>query len=236
MDDTRHPVSRRGLLVGTTMVSALTLGVPAGGPAQAKPSVHAEPLGVPVSRDRIAAARTRRPGSGPTPLRYTPDFHERLTEWLRFWWANAPRLWVTPLEVVAETTSDGRTLLLTSISQLSRGRAETGFDAGQPDSAYWATLASLHHHFSVVRPEPAAGRVRVENGPAGFTGSAEQVDFAVSACREVWGYAAATAGNWSEYGDRALRRAVQQGNVQSRAGWAAFTRATLRLGLGTESF
>jgi hypothetical protein len=234
MNDTRHPVSRRGLLVGTTVASALTLSVPAGGPARANPSAGSG--GELVTRDRIAAARTRRPGGGPAPLRYAPDFHERLTEWLRFWWANAPRQWVAPLAVVAETTSDGRTLLLTGISQLSRGRAETGFDAGRPDPAYWGTLSSLHHHFPVVRPEPAAGRVRVEDGSSGFTGSAEQVDFAVRACREVWGYPATTSGNWPEYGDRALRRAAQRVAVGSRAGWAAFTRATVRLGLGTESY
>ncbi|GAB2958463.1 hypothetical protein GCM10027280_54020 [Micromonospora polyrhachis] len=234
MDDTRHPVSRRGLLVGTTVVSALTLSVPAGGPARANPSTG--PSGELVTRDRIAAARTRRPGGGPAPLRYTPDFHERLTEWLRFWWANTPRRWVTPLEVVAETTADGRALLLTGISHLHRGRAEDGFDARRPDPAYWATLSSLHHHFPVVRPEPAAGRVRVEDGVSGFTNSAEQVDFAVHACRAVWGYSATTTDNWPEYGDRALRRAAQQVEVRTRAGWAAFTRATVRLGLGTESY
>jgi hypothetical protein len=110
-----------------------------------------------------------------------------------------------------------------------------GFSSHRVDAAYLATLASLHHHFPVVRSLPDGG-LRVVDGPAGFTGSAEQLAFAVAACRELWGDRAATTATWRDHANRALTRAGHRTDAASRSGWAAFTRTSLRLGLRTESY
>ncbi|WP_238452710.1 hypothetical protein [Micromonospora sp. ATA51] len=110
-----------------------------------------------------------------------------------------------------------------------------GFAAGRMDGRHWATLASLHHHFPTVTVL-AGGAVRVADGVAGFTGSPAQVAFAGAACRELWGDRSAGTAHWQEHANRLLSRAGQHVGVASRSGWAAFTRTSLRHGLGTESY
>jgi hypothetical protein len=178
-----------------------------------------------VARDRVATARL---AGG--PARFQADFHERLDAWLAFWSANSPRSWSAPVEVEGTVSADGDTLTLHTIRISRDDETRDAFSAGRVDAAHLATLASLHHHFPSVRVE-AGGALRVTDGPAGWTGSAEQVAFAVIACRELWGLRAADAATWREHASRA-GHAV---DPASRSGWAAFTRASLRHGLRTES-
>jgi hypothetical protein len=121
-------------------------------------------------------------------------------------------------------------LLLTGITYTSAGRRHSGFDARNRDARYWATVGSLYQHFSTVIP--AGSHVRVSDGHAGFTGSAEQVAFARAALADVWRDPAA---DWEKAAGRAIHRSGGSGTVTSRAGWTTFTRATLRRGLGTDS-
>ncbi|WP_432838836.1 hypothetical protein [Dactylosporangium sp. CA-092794] len=158
------------------------------------------------------------------------DFHERLSEWLRFWWANAPASWIAPFEVqTAGATPDGQTFVLTGITYTRADRRYSGFDARDRDARYWATVASLYYHFPTVALTDT--QVRVTDEHAGFTGSPAQIAFARAALANVWQDASA---DWEKAAERAIRSSGREGSVTSRAGWTNFTRATLRRGLGTE--
>ncbi|WP_320065007.1 hypothetical protein [Micromonospora sp. RTGN7] len=232
-----HPhssLSRRRLLVGAVAASALTAaGATA---ATAAPSTASTGIaGAPVGHDRIAAARLLVTGVGPATAGFQADLHERLAAWLVFWSANSPRSWSAPVEVAGTPTAAGDAFTLHTL-RIRRGEhLADGFAAARRDAAHLATEASLHHHFPSVRRLPGGG-LRVTDGPAAFTGSAEQVAFATAACRELWGFAAAGVTDWRGHANRALARAGHRADVASRSGWAAFTRASLRLGLGTESY
>ncbi|MEV4754752.1 hypothetical protein AB0J86_06510 [Micromonospora sp. NPDC049559] len=233
-------LSRRGLLIGTASVSAVGLGGVAAGPAGATPAgtAAAPPAGAAagpmVARDRIATAVLRLPGGSLVAQPFQADLHERLAAWLAFWSANSPAGWAEPVEVVGRAEPAGAGFLLVRVRYRRDDRAHDGFSADRADAAYWATLASLHHHFPAVTPD--AGGIRVADGAAGSAGVPERLAFAAAACRELWGYREATVADWQRYANRALRRAGQTADIASRAGWATFTRTSLRLGLGTESY
>ncbi|MER5703673.1 hypothetical protein ABT023_17265 [Micromonospora sp. NPDC002296] len=227
-------LSRRRLLVGAAAASALT--AVAGTAAEAAPSTASTGLaGAPVARDRIAAARLLVTGVGPATAGFQADLHERLTAWLAFWSANSPPSWSAPVEVAGEPTAAGDAFTLHTLRVRRGEHLADGFTAARRDAAHLATEASLHHHFPSVRRLPGGG-LRVTDGAAAFTGSPEQVAFAAAACRELWGFAAAGTTDWRDHANRALARAGHRADVASRAGWAAFTRSSLRLGLGTESY
>ncbi|MGW9193108.1 hypothetical protein [Micromonospora chersina] len=229
-----YPVSRRRLLAGAAAASAVTVTGVAVAPtaaAAATPVRATTPL---VDRDRIATAVLRAP-DGTAAARFQADFHARLAAWLAFWSANSPRAWSTPVQVVGRVAPAGDALTLHAIRYRRDDELRAGFAAGRRDASHAATLASLHHHFPSVRALPD-GTVRVGDGPAGFTGAPGQVAFAVAACRQLWGDGDATAARWAEHAGRALARAGQPADAASHAGWAAFTRISLRRGLGTESY
>ncbi|SCF34246.1 hypothetical protein GA0074695_5829 [Micromonospora viridifaciens] len=234
MNHTRQPFSRRRLLAGAAAASAVSVtGVAATSTAAAASPTHAPtPL---VTRDRVGSALLHAPGGGPVAARFQADFHDRLVAWLAFWSANSPAAWSVPVQVVGRVDRSGDAFTLHALRYRRDDELHDGFAAGRADANHWATLASLHHHFPVVAPL-ASGAIQVGDGVAGFTGSPAQVAFAVDACRELWGDQAATASAWPEYAGRALTRAGQRADVASRAGWAAFTRTSLRRGLGTESY
>ncbi|WFE33962.1 hypothetical protein [Micromonospora sp. WMMD975] len=236
MNDNGHPFDRRRLLAGAAAASAVTLtGLTVAsttGTAAAAPARTGTPL---LTRDRIAAAVLRSPGGSASAVGVQADFHARLAVWLAFWSANSPRTWSAPTQVVARIEPAGDALVLHAIRYRRDDETYAGFAAARRDAAHLATLASLHHHFPSVRVRPD-GTIRVGDGPAGFTGAPEQIAFAVAACRELWGDAAATAGRWPEHAGRVLARAGQPADAASHAGWAAFTRTSLRRGLGTESY
>jgi hypothetical protein len=137
--------------------------------------------------------------------------------------------------VIARVAPAGDALTLHAIRYRHDDELHAGFAAGRRDAGHLATVASLHHHFPSVRVRPD-GAVRVGDGLAGFTGAPDQVAFAVAACRELWGDRSATAAGWAEHAGRVLARAGQPSDAASHAGWAAFTRISLRRGLGTESY
>ncbi|MFJ1539160.1 hypothetical protein ACIODS_11525 [Micromonospora chalcea] len=235
MNDNGHPLDRRRLLAGAAAASAVTvtgLAVASTRAAEAAPARPATPL---IARDRIATAALRAPDGSALAVGVQTDFHARLAAWLAFWSANSPPAWSTPAQVVARVAPAGDALVLHAIRYRRDDELHAGFAAGRRDATHLATLASLHHHFPDVRVRPD-GAIRVADGPAGFTGAPEQVAFAVAACRELWGDAAATAGRWAEHAARVLARAGQRTDAASHAGWAAFTRTSLRRGLGTESY
>ncbi|MFF0101962.1 hypothetical protein ACFYO8_21830 [Micromonospora sp. NPDC005257] len=235
MNDNGHPFDRRRLLAGAAAASAVTLTgltVASTTAAVAAPGRAAAPL---VSRDRIATAALRAPDGSAPAVAVQADFHARLAAWLAFWSANSPSPWSVPVQVVARIETAGDALVLHAIRHRRDDELRAGFAAGRRDATHLATLASLHHHFPSVRVRPD-GTIRVADGPAGFTGSPEQVAFAVAACRELWGDAAATADRWAEHAARVLARTGQRTPAASHVGWAAFTRTSLRRGLGTESY
>ncbi|MEU5720806.1 hypothetical protein [Micromonospora sp. NPDC047738] len=234
MNHNGHPFSRRRLLAGAAVASAVTVTGVATAPtaAAANPTHATTPL---VTRDRIGSALLHDPGGGPAVARFQADFHDRLAAWLAFWSANSPAAWSSPVQVVGRVDRSGDTFTLHAVRYRRADELHDGFAAGRVDGSHWATLASLHHHFPIVAPLPG-GPVQVGDGVAGFTGSAGQLAFAVAACRELWGERAATAVGWREHANQVLSRAGQRGDVASRAGWAAFTRTSLRRGLGTESY
>ncbi|MER7419370.1 hypothetical protein ABT346_21745 [Micromonospora peucetia] len=225
MNNSHTSLPRRRILLGVAAASAVTVAgttaaPPAGG---ATPARSVRNL---VSLDRIATARL-----ADGPARFQADFHERLDAWLAFWSANSPRVWSAPVEVDGRVAADGDAFTLRAIRITRDDETRDAFAAGRSDAAHLATLASLHHHFPSVRVE-ADGALRVADGPAGWNGSAEQVAFAVAACRELWGLRAADATDWREHASRAGHPT----DPASRSGWAAFTRASLRRGLRTESY
>ncbi|WP_422750292.1 hypothetical protein [Micromonospora sp. WMMD1219] len=236
MNDNGQPLDRRRLLAGAAAASAVTVtGLAVAsttGAAAAAPGRPATPL---VTRDRIATAALRAPDGSALPVAVQADFHARLAAWLAFWSANSPSAWSVPVQVVARIEAGGDALVLHGIRHRRDDELRAGFAAGRRDATHLATLASLHHHFPSVRVRPD-GTIRVADGPAGFTGAPEQVAFAVAACRELWGDAAATADRWTEHAARVLARAGHRTDAASHAGWAAFTRTSLRRGLGTESY
>ncbi|PWR13896.1 hypothetical protein DKT69_18810 [Micromonospora sicca] len=234
MNDNGHLFSRRRLLAGAAAASAVTVTGVAGAPtaATAASPTAATPL---VSRGRIATATLHAPGGAATTGRFQADFHDRLAGWLAFWSANSPHVWSAPVQVVGRVDPAGDAFTLHAIRYRRDDGLHDGFAAGRMDGSHWATLASLHHHFPTVTVL-AGGAVRVGDGVAGFTGSPAQVAFAVAACRELWGDRSAGRARWREHANRALTRAGQHVDVASRSGWAAFTRTSLRRGLGTESY
>ncbi|MFI7425389.1 hypothetical protein ACIBPB_00230 [Micromonospora sp. NPDC049836] len=235
MNHNGHPLSRRRLLAGAAAASAVTVtGVATAPTAAGAAPTHrfSTPL---VTRDRIGSAALHAPDGTASRGRFQADFHDRLTAWLAFWSANSPRAWSAPAQVLGTVDAAGDAFVLHAVRYRRDDELHDGFAAARADGTRWATLASLHHHFPTVAVLPG-GAVRVADGPAGFTGSAAQVDFAVGACRELWGEAGAGASRWQEYAARPLARAGQRGDVASRAGWATFTRLSLRRGLGTESY
>ncbi|MFI2649703.1 hypothetical protein [Micromonospora fulviviridis] len=235
MNDNPYPFSRRRLLAGAAAASAVTVTGVAAAPtaaAAATPARASTPL---VTRDRIATAALRAPDGTAAAVPFQADFHARLTAWLAFWSANSPRAWSAPVQVVGRVAPAGDALTLHAIRYRRDDELHAGFAAGRRDASHGATLASLHHHFPNVRVLPD-GTVRVDDGPAAFTGAPAQVAFAVAASRELWGDGGATAARWAEHAGRALARAGQPADAASHAGWAAFTRISLRRGLGTESY
>ncbi|MDG4792942.1 hypothetical protein [Micromonospora sp. WMMD1082] len=213
-------LSRRGLLAGTAVASAAAVtATVATSPAVAASPVRAAPPA--VTRDGIATARLAAPAA------LQPDLHERLGAWLAFWSANSPRGWSVPTEVAGEADPAGDAFTLHAVWVVVDDRPFDAFVAGRADLAHLGTLASLHHHFGQVTAD-AGGGLRVVDSEPGFTGTPEQVAFAVAACRQLWGVRTAGVATW--------RHQVGSLDAASRSGWAAFTRAALRRGLRTDTY
>ncbi|WP_434743028.1 hypothetical protein [Micromonospora sp. SH-82] len=242
MTDQSPPFPRRRLLAGAAATSALA----AVGTTVLAPAAHAAPDTVPtgpgairsgpapVVRDRIATARLVAADGDPAGLRLRADLHERLTAWLAFWSANSPPSWSAPVAVRGTTTLAGDAFTLLAV-EVRRGETPVeAFTAARPDAVHRATEASLHHHFPTVR-RSVGGGLRVVDGSPGFTGATEQTAFVAEVCRDLWGTAGRSA-DWQGEAGRVLARTGGPTDVTARSGWAAFTRSTLRIGLGTESY
>ena len=234
MNDNGHPLDRRRLLAGAAAASAVTLtglAVATTGAAAAAPTRTVRPL---VTRDRIGAAALRAPDGAAPAVRIQADFHARLTAWLAFWSANSPARGARRC-----TWSPGSSRPATRWCCTRSATAATTncTPASPPPGATprtwppWPACTTTSRACDSGRTGPS-GRRRARR----FTGAPEQAAFAVAACRELWGDAAATAGRWPEHAGRVLARAGQPADAASHTGWAAFTRISLRRGLGTESY
>jgi hypothetical protein len=222
-------VSRRGIITAVTAGSVLALAAPAAADAVAAyPRAGSKEVTALIDRDQLGAAITKSPRGQRVTLSYAPDFHEQLSDWLRFWWANAPANWVAPFEVhTAGTGTHGQEFLLTGITYARGGRRHSGFDVRHRDARYWATVASLYHHFPAVTL--AGSHLAVGDGFAGYVGSLEQVAFVRTVLAGIW---QDTSADWEKAAGRVLRLSGGDASITSRAGWSSFTRATLRRGLG----
>jgi hypothetical protein len=226
MGSTSPELSRRGIITAVTAGSVLALATP----AAAETSIGTRAAAALIERDQLGNAVTKSRDGRRVTLSYAPDFHERLSDWFRFWWANAPADWIAPFEVqTVGTTPDGQAFLLTGITYTHNDRSQSGFDARNRDARYWATVASLFHHFPSVTLTDTA--LRIGDGHAGFIGSPQQVTFVRTVLADVW---QDTAADWEKAAGRAIRWAGGEGSITGRAGWTNFTRATLRRGLGTQ--
>lgn len=209
MEPVSPAVSRRGLLTAAaTAGSVLVLTTP----AQASAHASTVPTAELREHNRIATVVTKSPAGQPVAHTYAADFHDRLGDWIRMWWANAPSAWIAPFHVITSGTArGGHALLLDGIGYTRAGKVQLGFDAAVRDSRYWATVASLYRHFPSVTAR--AGHLEISDGQAGFTGSSEQVDFVRASLARVWGQAQVPS------------------DIASRTGWNVFTEATARRGL-----
>ncbi|WP_027345914.1 hypothetical protein [Hamadaea tsunoensis] len=208
MEPVSPAVSRRGLLTAAaTAGSVLVLTAPA------RASAHVSTVPAEFrEHDRIATVVTQSPAGLPVAHTYAADFHDRLGDWIRMWWASAPSAWIAPFHVITSGTAQGgHALLLNGIGYTRAGKSQLGFDAAVRDSRYWATVASLYRHFPSVTAR--AGHLEISDGQAGFTGSSEQIGFVRASLTQVWGQAQAPS------------------DIAGRTGWNAFTEATARQGL-----
>jgi len=226
-----------------------------------------------ISRSEIWDQRTFYEGSGSaSSFGYNPTFYDRLESWLSYWYANTPTSWLRPLQVwslgahtdhrVSEAHNAGRGFDLTRLYATVNGNRTFVVDArhniwGGTSSAamwrrrYWATSASLNHHFKYVLHyaynSAHDNHFHIDNlvsgsGNSNFsTGSESQVKHVQASCTHVWGYSTAIDGVWGSQTDTNSRRVLSRigrsgGLTTSQANWLAFNTATLRKGTGREAY
>jgi hypothetical protein len=211
-----------------------------------------------------------------TPFDYRPSFHDRMGSWLEFWYNNTPSNFLKPMRIwtvgvhnderVSESHNNGRGFDLTRIyatgfdDKLHRrffGRYDIWKDwSGSSFKAarrkYWATSASVHHHFQDVLTYPYDSdhhsHIHLDNLVSGggnstfHTDSRAQVLHVQACCRFIWGKSTTIDGVWGpqtrRHSTEVLRRIGRsEGTIaSSQANWLAFNRATLRKGYGVESY
>lgn len=202
------------------------------------------------------------------------EFYLELERWSRFWVANVPSGWRAPRQIYSlgahqdgrpsKAHNAGRGFDLTRIyagTGSSRVRGFYGrFDLWRhyrPSSRaairrrYWATAASLHHHFRHVLTYPYDrahhSHIHVDNMVSGAglprfaPASTAQVLHLQACLRHVWQYDVTIDGAWGPVtaatAVRVLRRAGAGGDLLSSASnWQRFNRATLREGTGRQSY
>jgi len=204
---------------------------------------------------------------------YRPSFHDRMGEWLDFWFVNTPANYLKPMRLwtygvhndsrVSEAHNQGRGFDLTRIyatnssGDLVRrffGRHDIwGGDADIAETRrhYWATAASLHHHFRNVLTylynADHDNHIHIDNLVSGLsnsefdTSSAAQVQSVQACCRYIWGKDTDIDGVWgpqtNNHSHDVLVRIGEGGFLTGpQAKWLAFNRASCRKGFGTEEF
>lgn len=267
--DSASGLSRRRML---GMVAA---GAAAGSAGALLATAGASAHGDIVTYDAIWNQRTVYEGTGNlASFGYRPSFHDRCRDWLQFWANNVPgtgfntpfRVWSLGVHTdhrVTEAHNNGRGFDLTKIYTTNEnGNLIRRFNArydqwrGSADAAqirerYWATAASLHHHFQHVLTylynTDHHTHIHFDNlvsgsGNSDFsTGSTAQVQHVQACCRFVWGKSTTIDGVWGpetrNHSDAVLQRIGRSGSLtSSQANWLAFNRATLRKGYGTENY
>lgn len=207
---------------------------------------------------------------------YRPSFHDRMSEWLEFWYLNTPSNVLKPLRVwtvgvhnddrVSAAHNSGRGFDLTRLyATASDGQRHRRFFArydiwrnysGDRLRAtrrnYWATSASLHHHFQNVLTyaynSDHYNHIHIDNlvsggGNSRFdTSSRAQVLNVQACCRYIWGKSTTIDGVWGtqtrNHSTEVLRR-IGRGSgtiASSQANWLEFNRASCRKGYGVQSY
>lgn len=266
--DKSSRVSRRSIL---GMVAG---GVVMGSTGAALTASTASAHGDIVEFEAIWNQRTVYEGTGNlASFDYRPSFHDRCRDWLQFWANNVPGGFNTPFRVwsfgvhtdhrVSEAHNNGRGFDLTRIYITSDAgnllrRFNGRYDQWQGTASaeierqrYWATAASLHHHFQHVLTylynTDHHSHIHFDNLVSGLgnsnfsTGSTAQVQHVQACCRFVWGKTTAIDGVWGpetkSHSDAVLQRIGRTGSLTtSQANWLAFNRATLRKGYGTQNY
>lgn len=113
---------------------------------------------------------------------------------------------------------------------------------------YWATAATLHYHFGTVLTYLNGSKVsvRVDNMTSGtgttfFTRTRSQILHVQASCRYIWGKGTTIDGVWGDqakqHSHEVLERIGTGGYLAtSKSHWQAFNVATMRKGIGTETY
>jgi hypothetical protein len=262
----RQEISRRralgvlggGVVLGST--GALLPGTPAmaHGEIESFPGVGGEPTVYEVSGNLSSFG-------------YRPSFHQRMGDWLQFWFDNTPAFFRRPARIwtfgvhtdsrPSEAHNAGRGFDLTRIYATGNdgdrhrrffGRFDLWRDNPPAELAdirrhYWATAASLHHHFRNVLTyaydADHHNHIHIDNlvsemGPSHFdTGSRAQVVNVQACCRFIWGKNTDVDGVWgpqtNQHSHEVLVRIGEGGFLTGpQEKWLRFNRASCRQGYG----
>lgn len=268
-------MSRRVFLRRSGIVVA---GIAAGAGSQlVLPAGHAAAHGTIESYPGVWGQRTVYEVTGNlASFGYRPSFHDRMSSWLEFWYNNTPFNFLKPIRVwtygvhtdsrVSEAHNNGRGFDLSRIyatgtdGDLHR-RFFARHDLWKDDPAdqlantrrhYWATSASIHHHFQHVLTylynAAHDNHIHIDNLVSGsgnstfHTDSRAQVQHVQACCRYIWGKSTTIDGVWGpqtrDHSTDVLRRIGRESGTiaSSQANWLAFNRASCRKGYGVESY
>lgn len=210
-----------------------------------------------------------------TAFWYNPDFHQRLNSWLEHWYFHTPyykpmRVWTYGVhtdhrESTAHNAGRGFDLTRIYASNSSGDMARRFFGrydiwkdwaAGEKKNTtrrrYWATSASLHHHFQNVLTyaynTAHHDHIHIDNLVSGMgnssfsTGSRAQVVHVQSCCRWIWGKGTTVDGVWGsqtqQHSTEVLRRIGRASGTiaNSQSNWLAFNTATTRKGYDVQQY
>jgi hypothetical protein len=245
-------------LGSTSLVLGTALGAAAHGTLDRHEELHGDPTNY-------------EPNGAKSSFAYRPSFYDRLEVWEEFYYRNTPKTWIRPLRIDTYGThvdrgsaahDNGRGFDLAQIYVTRDGvlslASNQRYDLWRDDAdvtatrrQYWATAASLHHHFRHVLTylynTAHWSHIHIDNLMSGTgdstldTGSTAQVQYIQAACRYIWGYPMTIDGVWGpqtkSYAGKAIARAGGSGAITaSRANWLLFNRMTTRFGSGRQNF
>lgn len=213
----------------------------------------------------------------PVTFSYDATFYQRLTDWLAFFQANSPQTWTMrgqiwtygaylnrndgcvsyhnhgrAFDLSRIYTTDPDTGELTKVfnARYDQWKSLTGTALTATRKQYWATAASVHHHFKNVLTYPYNGQhhnhVHCDNAASGSgdseftTGATAQVQHVQACVTYIWERPVAIDGIWGPDTSAAvgavLTRLGCTGGLTTQANWLEFNRATMRFGSGAQEY